>query len=176
MDWRNRIGLYGSYFLGMKSRARSKRPFHLNFLRRKGVATERKLRLFAVACCRHLLRQVRVDPHYAHAVDLAERHADGEATSAELIAKGVLLEAMIASDRLRGPGLREYTQPRPPERVRPGSWMPTQGMNSDRIYFLSLPLPFLSSPFFVSVSRTLPVSSSLILVFTPVESSTSTLK
>jgi hypothetical protein len=58
----------------------------LNFLRLKRVATDRKLRLFAVACCRHLFRQVRVDPHHLSAVDVAERHADGEATTAELIA------------------------------------------------------------------------------------------
>jgi len=54
----------------------------LEFL--KGKASDRKLRLFAVACCRHLLREVRVDPKDEHAVDVAERHADGYSSAAEL--------------------------------------------------------------------------------------------
>lgn len=58
----------------------------LEFLRFKGVASDRKLRLFAVACCRHALRQVQVDRNYSHAVDVAERFADGAATAAELSA------------------------------------------------------------------------------------------
>ena len=53
----------------------------LAFLR--GRASDRKLRLFAVACCRHLLRRVAVDPKDVRAVDVAERYADGEATPGE---------------------------------------------------------------------------------------------
>jgi hypothetical protein len=56
----------------------------LNFLPDAGRADERKLRLFAVACCRHLLRKVRVTPHAEEAVNLAERYADGGASAAEL--------------------------------------------------------------------------------------------
>jgi hypothetical protein len=47
-------------------------------------ASDRKLRLFAVACCRLLLRQVRVVAPAEHAVDVAERYADGAASVAEL--------------------------------------------------------------------------------------------
>jgi hypothetical protein len=61
-------------------------PSMLSFLRHKVVATDRKLRLFAVACCRHLIRQVLVDPSHSNAIDVAERYADAEATTAELIA------------------------------------------------------------------------------------------
>jgi hypothetical protein len=53
-------------------------------LRASGRASDRKLRLFAVACCRLLLRQVRVVPSAEHAVEVAERYADGAASVAEL--------------------------------------------------------------------------------------------
>jgi hypothetical protein len=54
----------------------------LEFLRGKG--SDRKLRLFAVACCRQLLREVRVNPWDEHAVEVAERYADGSASVSEL--------------------------------------------------------------------------------------------
>jgi hypothetical protein len=54
----------------------------LDFLR--GRATDRKLRLFAVACCRLLLRRVRVNSWDEDAVDVAERFADGKASVTEL--------------------------------------------------------------------------------------------
>jgi hypothetical protein len=56
----------------------------LAFLRDSGKLPERKARLFAVACCRHLLGRVQVDPLDVHAVDVAERYADGESTATEL--------------------------------------------------------------------------------------------
>jgi hypothetical protein len=49
----------------------------------RGRATERKLRLFAVACCRridHLFYSQR----YRTAIDVVERYADGNATDAEI--------------------------------------------------------------------------------------------
>jgi hypothetical protein len=47
-------------------------------------ASERKLRLFAVACCYHLLDQITVNPWDRKAVDVAELFADGKASLREL--------------------------------------------------------------------------------------------
>lgn len=56
----------------------------LHFLQSIGRASERKLRLFAIACCRHLFRKVRVPLRYEQEVDVGERYADGAASSVEL--------------------------------------------------------------------------------------------
>src|SRR4051812_14794857 len=56
----------------------------LSFLRDSGKLSDRKARLFAVACCRHLLRQVRVNARDERAVEVAERYADGRADAGEL--------------------------------------------------------------------------------------------
>src|SRR5262249_56577064 len=56
----------------------------LVFLESIGRASERKLRLFAVACCRLLFRKVRVHPWDEHQVNVAERYADGAASADEL--------------------------------------------------------------------------------------------
>ena len=50
----------------------------------RGQVSDRKVRLFAVACCRHLLRQVPVNSRDVRAVEVAERYADGGADAAEL--------------------------------------------------------------------------------------------
>jgi hypothetical protein len=53
----------------------------LTFLRNK--VSDRKLRLFGCACLRSVWSHL-VDPHSRAAVELAERHADGEATEEQL--------------------------------------------------------------------------------------------
>jgi hypothetical protein len=59
------------------ARANRKRP---RFFTR---ASERKLRLFAVACCRHLWPLIALRPS-RHAVEVAERYADGQARKTQL--------------------------------------------------------------------------------------------
>jgi hypothetical protein len=48
----------------------------LRFLRHTGKASERQLRLFSVACCRHIW-QLLVDQRSRAAVETSERYADG---------------------------------------------------------------------------------------------------
>src|SRR5438445_3712223 len=56
--------------------------YMLAFVKRKGVATDRKLRLFAIACCR--LPSHPVYDEYRKALGISERYADGLATLREL--------------------------------------------------------------------------------------------
>jgi hypothetical protein len=55
----------------------------LHFLRAGGRASDRKLRLFAVACCRQIWPLI-THGHCQQAVELSERYADGVATPAQL--------------------------------------------------------------------------------------------
>jgi hypothetical protein len=48
-----------------------------------GIATDRELRLFAVACCRRTRTPLR-SKRTGHILELAERLADGEAVRGEL--------------------------------------------------------------------------------------------
>jgi hypothetical protein len=49
----------------------------------RGKASERTLRLFALACCRRLGPLLQ-DPRITTALDVAERYADGAASQADL--------------------------------------------------------------------------------------------
>ena len=50
---------------------------------RKGVLSDKELRLFAVWCARQV-QHLMPDPRSVAALDVAERHADGKATDVEL--------------------------------------------------------------------------------------------
>ena len=65
----------------------------LEYLR--GRISERKARLFAVVCCRRMLGWAEAGAEERHAVDVAERYADGQAGRAELEAA----EAAVTSEQ-----------------------------------------------------------------------------
>jgi hypothetical protein len=57
----------------------------LAFLRESGKASERKLRLFAIACCRKVWRSLK-DERSERAIEVLERWVDGQASRQELMA------------------------------------------------------------------------------------------
>ncbi|QDU20563.1 hypothetical protein [Urbifossiella limnaea] len=73
----------------------------LSFLRDRGPVSERKLRLFAVSCCR-LIWPLIDDATSRRAVEVAERFADGLATDRDLIvfSRGRYFEAKTLSNTL----------------------------------------------------------------------------
>jgi hypothetical protein len=75
----------------------------LEFLR--GKASDRKLRLFVVACCRHLQAPWPAPPEYAEFLEWAELLADGAASSEDLARIGEEVETYVedyAPDWWRG--------------------------------------------------------------------------
>lgn len=57
--------------------------------------SDRKLRLFAVACCRRAMQQVEVRPWAVEAVNVAERYADGKASTADLQKQGCYTKSTV---------------------------------------------------------------------------------
>src|SRR4051812_26336624 len=56
-------------------------------------ASARKLRLYAVACC-HRISNLLSDDRLKHAVQVAQRYADGKATQVEMEAAGQIVVSM----------------------------------------------------------------------------------
>lgn len=75
----------------------------LAHLRQAGRLTDRKLTLFAGACCRHVYHLL-VDARFAQAIAVAERYADGLASEGDCRAAGAVASG-LAGEWGMGPGL-----------------------------------------------------------------------
>jgi len=83
----------------------------LEFLR--GKASERKLRLFAVACCRRLW-PLLIDERSQCVAELVEQYADRLTTRTELVASQAHPRRAVQAVRAAGRNAKEAAQPRSP--------------------------------------------------------------
>src|SRR5262245_10582006 len=83
----------------------------LDFLRSTGKASDRKLRLFAVACCRRLEAELP-DQRSWDAVHVAEWYADGNGSEQDMVAARADAEASFREDRAAYPAV-QATAPDP---------------------------------------------------------------
>jgi len=136
----------------------------LNFLTAK--ASPRKLRLYAIGCCRRIWRFLD-DDRCRHAIEMAQRFADGRARRPSFSPQGKASPRWRASGanrarRSRGPSLPLVAPPGRPRGCRPGTppgmppgmraWspaitFPTPDWEKERVWQAALLLDLFGNPF-----------------------------
>jgi hypothetical protein len=96
------------------------------------AASDRKLRLFACACCRRLWDLLPEGPS-RHAVEASERFADGEIGADELQRHWAIVRRLVAGDEARTGGWNRLTAAEMEARdaTRSGAWSAPHGVVAD---------------------------------------------